>query len=311
MNKNVSPRQALTACLSLAFAFLCGVTPGLAEASRRHWSGSTLSISGTPATSVVSGSPYAFVPTVNSTSTALSYSIGNKPAWAAFSIATGTLSGTPASTQVGSYSNVTMSVSNGSSIATLAPFGITVTAPAVTNVPPVISGSPLTSVLAGKSYSFRPTATDANGDSLTFSVSGKPAWAGFDATTGQLSGTSDASYVGNYANIVISVSDGKASASLAAFSLTVNSIALGSASLTWTPPMQNTDGSSLTNLAGYTIYYGTNPASLGSKVLITNPGVTAYLLGNLSGGTYYFGVTANAAGGAESALSNIGSKTIL
>ena len=70
-------------------------------------------------------------------------------------------------------------------------------------------------------------------------------------------------------------------------------------------------GQSLTNLAGYTIYYGTNAASLTSKIAIANPGITAYTLGNLSSGTYYFGITANTLAGVESALSNIGSKSIL
>jgi hypothetical protein len=305
-------RGRLVAALIAATLTLLGVaTPQSAEAGRKRWSGSNLSISGTPATSVVAGTPYSFTPTVKSTATMLSYSVSNKPAWAAFSIATGSLSGTPSSTQVGSYANVTISVSDGSSIATLSPFSITVTAPTTTNTPPVISGTPPTSVLAGSSYSFLPTASDANGDALSFSISGKPAWASFDATSGLLSGTPDASYVGSYANIVISVSDGKASTSLTAFTITVNSIALGSASLAWTPPTQNTDGTSLTDLAGYTIYYGTNSTALTSKIVIANPGASAYTLGNLGSGTYYFGITAYTAGGAESALSNIGSKVIL
>jgi hypothetical protein len=310
-------RGRFFAALSIMALTILGIAaPDSAEAGRRRWSGSSLSISGTPATSVVAGSPYSFSPTTKSYSTTLSYSISNKPAWASFSIAKGTLSGTPASTQVGGYTNVTISVSNGTSIATLAPFSITVTAPTTsatitTNTPPVISGAPSTSVLAGNSYSFRPTATDANGDALNFSISGKPAWANFDATTGLLVGTPDASYVGSYANIVISVSDGKASTSLAAFTITVNSIALGSASLAWTPPTQNADGSSLTNLAGYTIFYGTNSTSLTSKVVIANPGTSTYTLGNLSSGIYYFGITAYTTGGAESGLSNIGTKTIL
>ena len=95
-----------------------------------------------------------------------------------------------------------------------------------------------------------------------------------------------------------------------AFAITVNGIALGSASLAWTPPTQNTDGSSLTNLAGYTIYYGPGPTSLSNKVVIANPGLSTYLVGNLASGTYYFGITAYTTLGTESAMSNIGSKTI-
>ncbi len=46
-------------------------------------------------------------------------------------------------------------------------------------------------------------------------------WATFSSATGQLSGTPTAANVGSYANVVISVSDGKASAALAPFTITV------------------------------------------------------------------------------------------
>ena len=72
-------------------------------------------------------------------------------------------------------------------------------------------------------------------------------------TTGRLSGTPAAANVGTTANIVISVSDGTASATLPAFSITVNAVVTGSADLTWTAPTKNEDGSALSNLAGYKV----------------------------------------------------------
>ena len=48
-----------------------------------------------------------------------------------------------------------------------------------------------------------------------------------------------------------------------------------------------------------------------NKVAITNPGLASYVVGNLGTGTYYFAITAYNSAGAESAMSNIGSKTIL
>src|SRR5215475_12126242 len=45
---------------------------------------------------------------------------------------------------------------------------------------PTISGTPPGSVLQNTAYSFQPSASDPNGDKLTFSISGKPAWASFD-----------------------------------------------------------------------------------------------------------------------------------
>jgi len=93
------------------------------------------------------------------------------------------------------------------------------------NIAPVISGTPVTSVVAGSAYSFQPMATDANGDRLRFSISNKPAWASFSSTTGRLSGTPGSGSVGTYSNILISVSDRKSSASLPAFSMRVDAAA--------------------------------------------------------------------------------------
>lgn len=88
------------------------------------------------------------------------------------------------------------------------------------NSAPTIKRTPLTSVAANKYYWFCPTATDADKkDRLTFSVKNKPSWAVFDSKIGSLSGTPKAA--GTFANIVISVSDGKKSASLPAFSIKV------------------------------------------------------------------------------------------
>ena len=56
------------------------------------------------------------------------------------------------------------------------------------NTAPVISGSPPASVVANNSYSFQPIAEDADGDVMTFSISGKPDWADFNTTTGALTG---------------------------------------------------------------------------------------------------------------------------
>ena len=85
---------------------------------------------------------------------------------------------------------------------------------------------------AGPAYSFRPTASDADGDTLGFSVSNKPAWATFSIANGQLSGTPSTSQVGNYAGIVISVNDGKVTTSLPSFTIAVTSAATTSTAST-------------------------------------------------------------------------------
>ena len=91
----------------------------------------------------------------------------------------------------------------------------------VTNTAPAIAGTPATTATVGVAYSFRPTASDANGDALSFSITNQPGWASFNTTTGALTGTPAAGNVGAKTGIVISVSDGKATTLLPAFSITV------------------------------------------------------------------------------------------
>jgi hypothetical protein len=174
-----------------------------------------------------------------------------------------------------------------------------------------LSGTPPTTVIAGAPYSFSPTASDPDGNTLTFSITGKPAWAAFDTATGRLSGTPGAANVGSYAGIVIAVGDGTVTTTLPTFAVTVNAVATGSATLSWTPPTQNTDGSALTSLAGYRVYYGTSATALTSTIQLTNPGLTRYVVSDLSAGTYYFAIAAYNSTGTESAMSNVGSKSIL
>lgn len=89
------------------------------------------------------------------------------------------------------------------------------------NHPPLISGTPSTTIAQDETYTFTPTASDADGDTLTFSIINKPAWATFDAATGLLSGTPTTMDAGSFSNIVISVSDGIATVSLAPFNISV------------------------------------------------------------------------------------------
>jgi hypothetical protein len=83
-----------------------------------------------------------------------------------------------------------------------------------------------------------------------------------------------------------------------------------SATLTWAPPTINTDGSVLTNLASYKLYYGTNSANLINVATIANPTVTTSVIDKLTDGTWYFAVTAVNSSGIESAYSNVQSKTV-
>ncbi len=192
--------------------------------------------------------------------------------------------------------------------------GYSASATAVTsaaNRAPVISGSPATQVVAGSGYSFTPTASDLDDQTLTFSVDGAPTWSTFNPGTGELSGTPGAGQVGLTEGIVITVSDGTAYASLPAFSLAVVQAATGSATVSWLPPTERTDGSALTNLDGYHIKYGTSPTALNQTITLNGAGLTSYTVEGLTPGNWYFGLIAFDTADVQSATSNIGSKTIL
>jgi hypothetical protein len=73
--------------------------------------------------------------------------------------------------------------------------------------------------------------------------------------------------------------------------------------LSWQPPTQNTNGSPITDLAGYMIHYGTAPADYKQVARIQNAGLTRFVLDNLAKGTYYFAISAYNTNGLESELS--------
>ncbi len=172
------------------------------------------------------------------------------------------------------------------------------------NSSPQIAGSPASQVLVGNSYSFTPSASDADGDSLSFSIENKPGWAQFDSATGRLSGTASQGSEGTYNSIRISVTDGTASASLPQFSIEVTQAALGAVTLSWTAPLENQDGTPLTDLSAYTIYYGPESGNYTATVDINNAGMTTYVVENLVPDTYYFAITASNMAGIESGYSN-------
>ena len=179
------------------------------------------------------------------------------------------------------------------------------------NRAPTISGSPLASTLYGRQYSFTPAATDPDGDALTFSISQVPSWATFDAATGRLSGTPGPGDVGMTASMTLGVSDGGATTNLPAFSVNVVATATGSATLSWEAPTLNADGTPLTNLAAYRLYFGTSADTLPNTLTIDNPGIATFVVEQLTPATWYFVVTAVNSAGTESGFSNIGMKSVL
>ncbi len=295
--------RALVSVPALLLALF--LSPQFASAANR-----APTLSGTPAATATVGQTYSFTPkATDADGDKLYFGSYSMPSWATIDRATGTLKGVPKA--AGVHKNVEIHVWDGKKTVSLPRFTITVKAATsgTANTAPTLSGTPATSVTLGNTYTFKPTAKDADGNTLGFAITNRPSWATFSTTTGQLSGKPTAT--GTFSNIVISVSDGKATTKLPAFSIAVKAAATstpttkGGVTLSWMPPAANADGSSLSNLTGYRIYYGTSSGMLIKTIQINNPSVSSYVIENLPAATYYFGVRAVTSKGTESPLSNL------
>jgi hypothetical protein len=96
----------------------------------------------------------------------------------------------------------------------------------------------------------------------------------------------------------------------AAAGQTSSVVSKGTAELVWQMPTENTNGTPLTDLAGYTIIYGSSPATMNEQVQLTDISMTDYVVQGLGQGTWYFAILSNTSSGVNSVLSNIASKTI-
>ncbi len=191
------------------------------------------------------------------------------------------------------------------------------TSAAISGTRVLISGTPERSAFVGHLYSFMPRLAAPRDAKPLFTITNKPSWASFDAGTGQLSGTPAAREIGVFQGIRISVTAGPVRASLPPFAITVapnsvappdsvappHRIAATAVTVSWQAPTDNTNGTVLTNLRGYKIYYGEAPRNYSSTIHVPNRGLTTYVVENLAPGRYYFAVTAYNSLGEESDFS--------
>jgi hypothetical protein len=134
----------------------------------------------------------------------LSYSASSLPSGATFTPATRTFTWTPTSGQVGSYPDVLFSVTDSELTDSE---NITITVNNV-NVPPVLASIGNKTVTEGQSLQFTISATDPDGDSLTYSASNLPTGASFNGTSRAFSWTPDSTQAGSYQNVHFEVTDG-------------------------------------------------------------------------------------------------------
>lgn len=169
-----------------------------------------IKISGIPVATVFQGEFFSFTPTVQDFDLGtgynhqLTFSIQNKPAWATFNTATGTLSGIPTNDHLGTTKAITISVKDDTvEQATLRAFDLTVIN---VNDPPIFTSQPRTQTKEDHKYVYQASAIDSDmGDAVTFHLDQAPDGM-LISTGGLISWTPDNDDVGVH-NIVISASD--------------------------------------------------------------------------------------------------------
>jgi hypothetical protein len=178
---------------------------------------------------------------------------------------------------------------------------------------PMISGSPQRKAKVNQTYTFQPTVTSTSGSMMTtnssgnlkFKVSSKPDWATFNERNGRLTGKPQQQDIGTYDDVTISVVDDQDNvSSLEPFTIEVVQYGEHSVTLSWLPPVENEDGSALTDLAGYRIRYGQSSGNYETQINVDNVGLTTWIVDGLVPSTYFFTVTAYNAKGIESNFSN-------
>lgn len=160
-----------------------------------------------------------------------------------------------------------------------------------------------TTIATGATQQF--TATGTYSDNSTQTLTASVTWGSSNtgvATVSNASGSNGLGTAVTTGSTTISAASGSISGSA------LLSVVDRSATLSWDAPTTNTDGTALTDLKGYKLYYGSASGSYGASIDVRN--VTSYTINNLAPGTYYFAVTAYNTAGTESGYSNEAGKVI-
>ncbi len=166
-------------------------------------------ITSTPVISVNENSAYSYQATATDPeNNVLTYSLSLNPGWLSINSATGIISGTSPVVNSNTNYNVVLTVSDGVNSVNQA-FVVTVLNVIVPgNNAPVITSTPITNVNENSAYSYQFTATDADNNTLTYSLPTNPGWLSINPNTGLITGTSPVVNSNTNYNIVVRVSDG-------------------------------------------------------------------------------------------------------
>ncbi|MFN0054206.1 MAG: putative Ig domain-containing protein [Planctomycetales bacterium] len=147
-----------------------------------------------PLTTAVVGQPYVYaVHATDAEGDQLTFSLAVKPAGMTIDADSGLVSWTPTAQQLGNQS-VTVSVADGQGGTASQSWQVVVAA--TSNRPPVITSTPSQAATQGKPYTYQVTASDPDGDRLTFRLDAHPAGMTIDPQSGAVSWTPSANQVG-------------------------------------------------------------------------------------------------------------------
>lgn len=164
----------------------------------------------------------------------------------------------------------------------------------------------VTGTLAGNTASTGATAGSNGSASSGTAMSGNPGSAG--ASGGYAGGTTVGGSSGASSATPAQTS---ASASSASAASAVNAATgTGEALISWLPPAENTDGTTLTDLTGFNVYFGKDPQKFDQIVTLDCHWCLWTRISDLGPGTWYFAVKSFNKSGIESAFSSVMSKTI-
>lgn len=228
-------------------------------------------ITSTPLTSATVGVAYAYrVTATDANGGTLSYSLATAPTGMTINAASGQVAWTPTAAQAGTRA-VTVRVIDPGGLSATQSFNVTV---ASANVAPKINSAPPTSATVGVAYAYRVTATDGNGDTLTYSLTTAPTGMTINATSGQIAWTPTASQIGARA-VAVRVADPAGLSAAQSFSVTVTA-ANAAPQITSTPLTSATVGVAYayrvtaTDANGDTLSYSLTQAPAGMTINATS-----------------------------------------
>lgn len=190
-------------------------------------------INSTPLKQVNEESAYIYdVEATDSDNDVLSYSFSG-PSWLSINTSNGVITGTALSVNADTIFNVTVQVSDGTASVSQSYILTVINVPIPVNNPPIIISTAITEVNENEEYFYDVDATDADGDTLTYSLTQAPSWLSINPNSGLISGTSPSINANADFNITITVSDGVNSVNQS-YILTVVDIPIPN-----TPPIAN------------------------------------------------------------------------